>query len=150
MSNPLFSEIEQIAQKARTASLGLCNASTAQKNQALQAIARGIESNRKLLKEENEKDLAMAEENGLSEAMCPSMSCSIARTSALSSACVLPALDDVISPSVRNRIALWQLDVNSIPTESSSRSNATVIASIVLLLPMFLQSLMMGGNGQLG
>jgi glutamate-5-semialdehyde dehydrogenase len=69
MSNPLFSEIEQIAQKARTASLGLCNASTAQKNQALQAIARGIESNRKLLKEENEKDLAMAEENGLSEAM---------------------------------------------------------------------------------
>ena len=69
MSNPLFSEIEQIAQKARIASLGLCNASTAQKNQALQAIARGIESNRKLLKEENEKDLAMAEENGLSEAM---------------------------------------------------------------------------------
>jgi glutamate-5-semialdehyde dehydrogenase len=49
--------------------LNLSSATTAEKNDALQAIARGIESNRKLLKEENEKDLAMAEENGLSEAM---------------------------------------------------------------------------------
>ena len=49
--------------------MNLSSATTAEKNDALQAIARGIESNRKLLKEENEKDLAMAEENGLSEAM---------------------------------------------------------------------------------
>jgi glutamate-5-semialdehyde dehydrogenase len=49
--------------------LNLSSATAAEKNDALQAIARGIESNRKLLKEENEKDLAMAEENGLSEAM---------------------------------------------------------------------------------
>ena len=69
MSNPLFSEIEDIAKRARSASLALCNASTKEKNDALQAIARGIESNRKLLKEENEKDLADAEKNGLTEAM---------------------------------------------------------------------------------
>ena len=68
MSN-LFSEIEDIAKRARSASLALCNASTKEKNDALQAIARGIESNRKLLKEENEKDLADAEKNGLTEAM---------------------------------------------------------------------------------
>lgn len=49
--------------------MNLSSTTTAEKNDALQAIARGIESNRKLLKEENEKDLAMAEENGLSEAM---------------------------------------------------------------------------------
>ena len=55
MSNPLFSEIEDIAKRARLASLALCNTSTKEKNDALQAIARGIESNRKLLKEENEK-----------------------------------------------------------------------------------------------
>ena len=69
MSNPLFSEIEDIAKRARLASLALCNTSTKEKNDALQAIARGIESNRKLLKEENEKDLADAEKNGLTEAM---------------------------------------------------------------------------------
>ena len=69
MSDPLFSEIKEIAIQARKASLNLSSATTAEKNDALQAIARGIESNRKLLKEENEKDLAMAEENGLSEAM---------------------------------------------------------------------------------
>ena len=69
MSDTLFSEIKEIAIRARKASLNLSSATTADKNYALQAIARGIESNRKLLKEENEKDLAMAEENGLSEAM---------------------------------------------------------------------------------
>ena len=69
MSNPLYSEIKDIAKRARSASLALCNASTKEKNDALQAIARGIESNRKLLKEENEKDLADAEKNGLTEAM---------------------------------------------------------------------------------
>jgi len=69
MSDTLFSEIKEIAIRARKASLNLSSATTAEKNDALQAIARGIESNRKLLKEQNEKDLAMAEENGLSEAM---------------------------------------------------------------------------------
>ncbi len=69
MSDSLYSEIKEIAIRARKASLNLCSATTAEKNDALQSIARGIESNRKLLKEENEKDLAMADENGLSEAM---------------------------------------------------------------------------------
>ena len=69
MSDSLYSEIKEIAIRARKASLSLCSATTAEKNDALQSIARGIESNRKLLKEENEKDLAMAEEHGLSEAM---------------------------------------------------------------------------------
>jgi len=69
MSDTLFSEIKEIAIRARKASLNLSSATTAEKNDALQAIARGIESNRKLLKEENEKDLVMAEQNGLSEAM---------------------------------------------------------------------------------
>ena len=69
MSNSLSSEIEAIAKRARNASLNLCSSTTAEKNEALQAIARGLESNRRLLKEENEKDLAKAEENGLSSAM---------------------------------------------------------------------------------
>lgn len=69
MSNPLLSEIEDIAKRARSASLSIGNSSTKEKNDALEAIALGIESNRKLLKEENQKDLANAKKNGLSEAM---------------------------------------------------------------------------------
>ena len=49
--------------------LYLSKATSEEKNDALQAIARGLESNRKLLKEENQKDLDAAEQNGLSEAM---------------------------------------------------------------------------------
>ena len=46
MSNPLFSEIEDIAKRARSASLALAMRAQRKKNDALEAIARGIESNR--------------------------------------------------------------------------------------------------------
>ena len=61
--------IENLAKQARTASLVLARASTKQKNEALQNIAEGLESNRKLLIIENQKDLDAANESGLSEAM---------------------------------------------------------------------------------
>jgi glutamate-5-semialdehyde dehydrogenase len=69
MSEKLSQIIEDIAKRARIASLALAGASTADKNDALQNIAEGLESNRKLLSEENQKDLDAAIENGLSEAM---------------------------------------------------------------------------------
>ncbi len=69
MNNDIRSLIEDLAKKARQASLELAGASTSDKNDALQAIARGLESNRKILLEENQKDIDAAEENGLSEAM---------------------------------------------------------------------------------
>ena len=69
MSDDIYLDIRQIAEKARDASRGISAATTAQKNQALEAIARELESNRKVLTEENEKDLQGAKENGLSEAM---------------------------------------------------------------------------------
>ena len=49
--------IEKLAKNARSASLSLASATTEQKNEALQHIAEGLESNRKLLTEENQKDL---------------------------------------------------------------------------------------------
>jgi len=69
MSNDIPSLISALAENARQASLVLSSASTADKNNALQAIARGLESNRRLLLEENEKDVKAAEENNLSAAM---------------------------------------------------------------------------------
>jgi glutamate-5-semialdehyde dehydrogenase len=69
MSDDIYSDIQQIAEKARNACRALSAASTEQKNDALLKISRELESNRKILTEENEKDLQAAKENGLSEAM---------------------------------------------------------------------------------
>ena len=69
MSDELPKIIEDLAKRSRTASLTLACASTKDKNDALQNIAEGLESNRKLLTEENQKDLDAAIDNGLSEAM---------------------------------------------------------------------------------
>ena len=69
MSEELPQVIENLAKRARNASLALAGASTKQKNEALQNIAEGLESNRKLLTIENQKDLDQAKKNGLSEAM---------------------------------------------------------------------------------
>jgi glutamate-5-semialdehyde dehydrogenase len=69
MSNELHQIVENLAKRARNASLTLAGSSTRQKNEALQHIAEGLESNRKLLTIENQKDLDAAQENGLSEAM---------------------------------------------------------------------------------
>ena len=69
MSEEITELIHTIATQARDASRGISAATTAQKNQALEAIARELESNRKTLTEENQKDLQAAEQNGLTEAM---------------------------------------------------------------------------------
>ncbi len=69
MSEDIPSLIEDLAKKAKQASLELAASSTSDKNGALQSIARGLESNRKFLLEENQKDIDAAEENGLNEAM---------------------------------------------------------------------------------
>ena len=69
MSQQLSELIEDIAKRARKASLSLAGAQTSQKNDALQKISQGLEINRKTLIEENQKDLDAAERNGLSTAM---------------------------------------------------------------------------------
>jgi len=69
MSEELHHVIEDLAKRARNASLSLASASTVDKNKALHHIAEALESNRKILSEENQKDLDAAKENGLSDAM---------------------------------------------------------------------------------
>ncbi len=69
MPENLLEQIETIAKRARSASLSLTGASEEEKNQALEAIAQGLESNRKTLLQENKRDLNAAEDNGLSPAM---------------------------------------------------------------------------------
>ena len=60
MTDIILPMIQQIALQAKDASRALSSATTIQKNDALQAIARELESSRKILIEENEKDLKAA------------------------------------------------------------------------------------------
>ena len=69
MSEEIIPLIEKIAKNARDASRNVSASTTKQKNVGLKAIANELESNRKILIEENEKDLRAAKEDGLSEAM---------------------------------------------------------------------------------
>ena len=69
MPDELNQVIEDLAKRARNASLSLASASTVDKNKALHHIAEALESNRKILSEENQKDLDAAKDNGLSDAM---------------------------------------------------------------------------------
>jgi glutamate-5-semialdehyde dehydrogenase len=69
MSEELHQVIEDLAKRGRNASLALASASTVDKNKALHHIAEALESNRKILSEENQKDLDAAKDNGLSNAM---------------------------------------------------------------------------------
>ena len=69
MTNEIENSILEIAQQSRAASRKLSGMCKASKNDALQKIAHELESNRKFLIEENEKDLEKAKEDKLSEAM---------------------------------------------------------------------------------
>lgn len=61
--------IDRLASQARQASFALAGASSVDKNNAIQGIARGLESSRRFLLEENQKDIDAGEENGLNPAM---------------------------------------------------------------------------------
>jgi glutamate-5-semialdehyde dehydrogenase len=69
MSENLTAIIDRLANQARQASFALAGASSSDKNNALQAIARGLESSRKFLLEENQKDIDAVEEHELRPAM---------------------------------------------------------------------------------
>lgn len=67
--NEIKSLVESIAQQAQSASLEMATTSTAKKNAALNQLAALIEANADSLIEENKKDLAAGESNGMSKPM---------------------------------------------------------------------------------
>ncbi|MCG8549391.1 MAG: gamma-glutamyl-phosphate reductase, partial [Desulfobacterales bacterium] len=65
----LENQIIEIAKQARASARIMAALPAEQKNKALFAIARRLEKNKDLIQAENEKDVAAARENGLSDAM---------------------------------------------------------------------------------
>lgn len=68
-ANDIEALVTDMAREGREASLALANVPTAQKNQAILRLAELIEENADSLRAENAKDLAAAEENGISPSM---------------------------------------------------------------------------------
>jgi len=68
-SENLEEQILTMGKKARAAALKLSTLSTETKNLILKTMASGLRLNEELIIRENKKDLAAAEENGLSSAM---------------------------------------------------------------------------------
>ncbi len=66
--------MKEIGQKAKKAAKILSRANTAQKNEALHALASLIDAEQELIESENQKDIDEGEKNGLSEAMIDRLS----------------------------------------------------------------------------
>ena len=134
MSENFSAIIDRLANQARQASFALAGASSADKNDAIQRIARGIESNRKVLLEENQKDIDLAEEHGLVPAMVDRLRLTHERIDAmvkgLRQVIELPdPVDSVIQENVRPnglKIKKVRVPIGVIGIIYESRPNVTV------------------------
>ena len=76
--------MQQLGQKARAASIVMSRAESANKNQALLAIADAIDASAAILKAENQKDLQSGKDNGLDAAMLDRLELTDARIAGMS------------------------------------------------------------------
>ena len=134
MSENFSAIIDRLANQARQASFALAGASSADKNDAIQRIARGIESNRKVLLEENQKDIDLAEEHDLVPAMVDRLRLTHERIDAmvkgLRQVIDLPdPVDSVIQENIRPnglKIKKVRVPIGVIGIIYESRPNVTV------------------------
>ena len=61
--------IEQLGKAAKASKKSIATAGTAKKNEVLEKIAENLRKNIDVILKENEKDTAMAKENGITDAM---------------------------------------------------------------------------------
>ena len=71
--------IEQLGEKALEAKRKIATASTGEKNKVLEAIAQVLLENSDAILAENEKDIANARDNGISETMVGTYGCCFCR-----------------------------------------------------------------------
>ena len=79
--------IDELGMRARTAKRTLTPASATEKNRVLEEIAKALTDNEAKILEENEKDIARAKENGISDTMVDRLRLTPARIQSMSNAC---------------------------------------------------------------
>ena len=133
--------IEQLGEKALEAKRKIATASTGEKNKVLEAIAQVLLENSDAILAENEKDIANARDNGISETMVDRLRLTKERIKGIADACMeLVNLEDpvgeVLQGSVRPngmRITKVRVPMGEIGMIYESRPNVTVDAGALCL-----------------
>ena len=129
--------IEELGQKAQNAKKRLATASTGQKNEILRCIADRLLQKQEQILAENEKDIANARENGISETMVDRLRLTPERIRGIADACIqLINLEDpvgqVIEGSTRPngmKITKIRVPMGVVGIIYESRPNVTVDAA---------------------
>ena len=129
--------IEELGKKAQAAKKSLLTASTGEKNQILEAIAKKLLENQDKILAENEKDIANARDNGISETMVDRLRLTADRIQGIADACIyLVNLEDpvgqILEGSTRPngmKITKLRVPMGVVGIIYESRPNVTVDAA---------------------
>ena len=133
--------VRDVALAAKRASRTLASATTAQKDDALRAIARGIRSSVETLVRENEHDVRAAREGGLTEAMIDRLTLSPARLESLACAVeeivALPdpvgKVDGLVRRPSGITVGRMSVPIGVVAMIYESRPNVTIDAAVLCL-----------------
>ena len=129
--------IEQLGEAAKKAKKSIATASTAKKNEILEKIAQNLRKNIDDILSENEKDTAMAKENGITDAMVDRLRLTPERINDIADACIyLTRLNDPVGEVIEGytrpngmRITKTRVPMGVIGIIFESRPNVTVDAA---------------------
>lgn len=133
--------IEQLGEAANAAKKSIATASTAQKDQILERIAENLRKNIDVILKENEKDTAMAKENGITDAMVDRLRLTADRINGIADACIyLTGLNDPVGEVIEGytrpngmRITKTRVPMGVIGIIFESRPNVTVDAATLCI-----------------
>lgn len=133
--------IEQLGKAAKVSKKSIATAGTAKKNELLEKIAENLRKNIDVILKENEKDTAMAKENGITDAMVDRLRLTPERINDIADACIyLTGLNDPVGEVIEGytrpngmRITKTRVPMGVIGIIFESRPNVTVDAATLCI-----------------
>ena len=133
--------IEQLGKAAKASKKSIATAGTAKKNEVLEKIAENLRKNIDVILKENEKDTAMAKENGITDAMVDRLRLTPERINDIADACIyLTGLNDPVGEVIEGytrpngmRITKTRVPMGVIGIIFESRPNVTVDAATLCI-----------------
>ena len=133
--------IEQLGKAAKASKKSIAMAGTAKKNELLEKIAENLRKNIDVILKENEKDTAMAKENGITDAMVDRLRLTPERINDIADACIyLTGLNDPVGEVIEGytrpngmRITKTRVPMGVIGIIFESRPNVTVDAATLCI-----------------
>ena len=133
--------IEQLGKAGKASKKSIATAGTAKKNEVLEKIAENLRKNIDVILKENEKDTAMAKENGITDAMVDRLRLTPERINDIADACIyLTGLNDPVGEVIEGytrpngmRITKTRVPMGVIGIIFESRPNVTVDAATLCI-----------------